>query len=726
MGLTQTFKRCFCFLIQSGKFQYVNTIRVTLILFGLIGALLLIYNLGNVLAQPSGISWKNVTNVDLSTFMIEGESLQKALQRFIDFNATDPQNIVIDSAISGNFSTFELTASSISTAFLWLLTRYELSAIYKEEKWLILPRKEVWRRQPYRKLVSSPLSLDQVLDDLAKVGQLPITFNRVQAKQQRIQRNLIYPSVEAAVRDLARQFNWLEKYDLEFHSLHLIEQELVQIQSLLLKNIGRTQVEQFFDEATPLFQDLRRLDIFYPSDQILMLKGQIREIETVFSAVTNYDQAHSSLPQSIDYHFESILLKSVSEEQIQRHLQPILQQDINLTRQLTIKWQEAKSTETDEGFSIVSLYGDKTSVEKLAGIIKSLDQIYSQPQALVIDRVNLKYLHVNTRTIVSAGAEITSEGVETKLQKIFQKLIKEEGDSTGTFQIIPDFVSNAIILRGTAEQVKVAKKILEIWDKPQPTIRIEAHIFETSDTVSRELGLQFSAQGIPQGGEAPNAVNAGDFTLGAILGPLQTTKSFQVDTILKFIESAGQGRVLSRPIVVTMNNIEAEMRSGDIINVKVVIEDKPTLKEIKTGVILRVTPRLIKETEGEVTDYKISLNVFAESSTPISETVDNIPRINSQTARSEVVVDNGEPFLLGGLIRSNASQSESGIPLLKDLPIFGYLFKIETINDRFNHILVFITPTVVLPDQKQTLPEFPELENIPLLESLQQILETPQ
>ena len=203
---------------------------------------------------------------------------------------------------------------------------------------------------------------------------------------------------------------------------------------------------------------------------------------------------------------------------------------------------------------------------------------------------------------------------------------------------------------------------------------------------------------------------------------MQTTKAFQVDTLLKIIESEGQGRVLSRPIVVTMNNIEAEMRSGDIINVKVVIEDKPTLKEINTGVILRVTPRLIQETEGGTTDYKIRLNVFAESSTPISETVDNIPRINSQTARSEVVVNNGEPFLLGGLIRSNASESESGIPLLKDLPLFGYLFKVETINDRFNHILVFITPTVIFPDQQQTLPEFPVLEKSPLIDSLNKIL----
>ena len=486
MKREKNFKKFFSFLKPFGRNQNLNSIK--LILIGLIWTLVWISNTGNVLAISAGISWKKISQVDLSTLMIEGESLQKAIQRFIEHYATDPQHIIVDPAISGNFSTFDLTASSINTAFHWLLTRHELSVIFKEEHWLILPKKEVWHRQPYRKLVSSPLSLEQVLDDLATTGQISITFDRVQAQQQRIHRNLIYPTVEAAIRDLVWQFKWSEKYDPDFHTLHLIEEGLIETQSLLLTNIRQSQVEQFFDEATPLFRDLRRLDIFYPSDHILMLKGQKREIETVFSAVKNFDHAHSVIPQSFDFHFETILLKSVSQEQVQGHLQPILQQDTNLTRQLTIKWQESESSDASEKFTIVSLYGDKPSVQKLTDIIKKLDQIYSQPQSLVVDRINLNYLHVNTKTIVSSGQEITSEGVETKLQQIFQKLqIEETGVASSPFQIIPDFISNAIILRGTPEQIQVAKKILEIWDKPQPTIRIEAHIFETSDIVSREL-----------------------------------------------------------------------------------------------------------------------------------------------------------------------------------------------------------------------------------------------
>jgi len=227
-------------------------------------------SLENVLATPSNILWKKEQKINLASFMKEEESLQKALQRFIDRYAINASKIFIDPTISGNFSTFQLTASSVKTAFQWILTHYELSIIYKEDQWWILPKKEVWRQQSYHKLVRSPLSLKQVLDDLAKVGQIAIVFDPVQTKQQRIQRNLIYPSVEAAIQDLVRQFKWLAKYNSDFHTLHLMNEELVQTQSILLENIEQSQVERFFDEATPLFQDLRRLDIFYPSERILM------------------------------------------------------------------------------------------------------------------------------------------------------------------------------------------------------------------------------------------------------------------------------------------------------------------------------------------------------------------------------------------------------------------------------------------------------------------------
>ena len=682
---------------------------------GLIAIALTLLLLVKATVASPGISWKEGQEFDLSSIVFQNETLQKVIRSFIDQYALRPEKIFVAPSISESFSTSQLNATSVDTAFQWLLTRYELAVLFQDDRWLILPKKEVWRNQSYYKLIPTSLSLEQVLEDLSRTGQVTILYDRSQFRPIQVQRNLIYPTVETAIKDLAQQFRWFIQYDSHFHTIRIMEENLVQTESILLEYIRQQQVEEFFEIAVPIFKELQQVEIFFPATHILMLKGGKEEIETIFMAVKQLDHPpRASLPIS-EYHFEAIALQSMAHEDIQQHLQTVFQQNPQLQSQLSLKWQ-VETSDTSSQFSVVSLYGEKSDVEKVADIIRKLDQTYLLRHPSVIDRVDLDYLHVNTRKIISEGEVVTSEGAESKLKQFMQELIQEEGKGNQSIHMIPDFIGNSVILEGTPQQVERAKQVLEIWDKPQPLIQIEAHIFETSDTVSRELGTQFSARGIPIGGDAPNVDSAGTFTAGVILGPLLTTEAFQVDTLLRFMEAEGKGRVLSRPIVVTTNNIEAEMRSGDIINVKVVIDNKPTLKEIKTGVILRVTPRLIIESDEE--DYKIRLNIFAESSSPVSETVDDIPRINSQSARSEVIVRNGEPFLLGGLIRTNSSESDSGVPLLKDIPILGYLFKTESINDRFNHILVFVTPTLVSVDQDLTIPDFSDLDELFQLESL--------
>ena len=682
--------------------------------------LLLIGGLGVVqtqgcFAQSPSILWKDAHAIDFSSPEIPQESLQAALQRFIDHYAAQPPRIVLAPTIKGDFSTPQLQASSAQAGFQWILTHYELSCFYKNGGWVVLPQKDLWLQRPYRQLIVSPVSLAQILDNLAQAGQIKITFDRDQAQPLKVQHNLIFPTVKAALEGLVQQFRWFMQYDADFHTLHLMAEEQVATVSLMLENVRQAQVEKFLNETVLLAPEMRRVEVFFPSEQILIAKGPQKRIETIFSAIQKFDQAHRSLAENMESHFESIVLQSKAQEQIKNHLQSIVEHDAGL-QEILIRWQAMQGTTGLSQRTVVSFYGNEAKIQKVMQIIHQLDETYSKSQNLTLARVELNYLHVNARKIINDGEAIASEGVAARLQQIFQTWLNgaenQQNQSSGMLQIIPDFVSNALILRGTPEQVEAATKILKIWDRPHPLIKIEAHIFETSDTVSRELGLQFSARGLPEGGAA-NPESSGLFTAGAILGGEQATKAFQVDALLRFLESEGNGKVLSRPVVVTTNNIEAEMRSGDIINVKVVVDNKPTLKEIKTGVVLRVTPRLIREMKEQSTEYKVQLKVFAESSTPISETVDDIPRINSQSARSEVIVSNGEPFLLGGLIRSNASESERGVPYLKDLPLLGYLFKVGSASSRFNHILVFVTPSIVTPEETQKLPSFPLLENPP-------------
>ena len=85
--------------------------------------------------------------------------------------------------------------------------------------------------------------------------------------------------------------------------------------------------------------------------------------------------------------------------------------------------------------------------------------------------------------------------------------------------------------------------------------------------------------------------------------------------------------------------------------------------------------------------------------------VDRIPQIDSQHASTEVTVLQGEPYLVSGLIKDRESMNQSGIPLLQDHPLIGWLFRSEGSKSALDHVLVFVTPTRLEPFSKQKLPD---------------------
>ena len=90
--------------------------------------------------------------------------------------------------------------------------------------------------------------------------------------------------------------------------------------------------------------------------------------------------------------------------------------------------------------------------------------------------------------------------------------------------------------------------------------------------------------------------------------------------------------------------------------------------------------------------------------------IDGIPPINSQRAHSEVIVEQGQPFLVDGLIRNRRTLGQSGAPFFQDLPLHGLWFRSESSSGQFDHILVFATPTQVKPEMRQSLPKPEDLK----------------
>jgi type IV pilus assembly protein PilQ len=199
------------------------------------------------------------------------------------------------------------------------------------------------------------------------------------------------------------------------------------------------------------------------------------------------------------------------------------------------------------------------------------------------------------------------------------------------------------------------------------------------------------------GGFGPGAGSALDLALGSLDG------AHTLNARLTALENEGKGRVISRPRVITMNNVAATIQSLTILRVKLpstgtVINTgeggtagggTTATEKINTGITLVVTPQVSS-------DGYVLMNIYAKSSQPdFSRAVDGIPNEISREANSNVLVRSGETVVLGGIYRQVVDNRESGIPYLRTIPVLGWLFKRQLRTDQKEELLVFLTPKVI-------------------------------
>jgi type IV pilus assembly protein PilQ len=164
------------------------------------------------------------------------------------------------------------------------------------------------------------------------------------------------------------------------------------------------------------------------------------------------------------------------------------------------------------------------------------------------------------------------------------------------------------------------------------------------------------------------------------------------------MQSTGNGKILSSPKVMTMNNKEAKISSGTDIPVRTVSATANTTGgSVNTASVQMISASLSLSAVPTITnDNKIAMTIKVEKSEPdFSHQVDGIPTITKRDATSEVVMSNGETIVLGGILTKSEGESESGVPLLSKIPILGWLFKKKSTIESQAELMIFITPTII-------------------------------
>jgi type IV pilus assembly protein PilQ len=300
-----------------------------------------------------------------------------------------------------------------------------------------------------------------------------------------------------------------------------------------------------------------------------------------------------------------------------------------------------------------------------------------------------------------------------------KKFLSVRGD------VVADERTNAIIVNDIPKVIPVVDRLLTQLDRKTQEVEIEARVVAATRQFARDIGTQFgfgwgdghsAIGGAAAAGASPTTVTGGSpgyitvpgtgttagnsIPLFSNLGStaptsgltfLNASNTVRIDAVLSLAESRGLLKVLSRPRVVTQNNIQALVKQG--VRVPIVTQAQlggpPTVTYVDAFLRLTVTPQITSENT-------IFLNVDVENTTPnFGQEVQGNPELITQQATTQVLVTDGGTVVIGGVIQTQNSINIDQVPVLGNIPILGNLFKHVQVQTSNQELIFFITPRII-------------------------------
>jgi type II secretory pathway component GspD/PulD (secretin) len=249
--------------------------------------------------------------------------------------------------------------------------------------------------------------------------------------------------------------------------------------------------------------------------------------------------------------------------------------------------------------------------------------------------------------------------------------------------------NNALIIFDTEENISSIRKTIKELDVETDQVSISCKIIQVSSSVLRNLGVQWgyfdklngtdvSAQHLPGTGVIAQALDR--LTYGVLA-------SDKLSFTLEYLFQNGKTEVVAQPQITTLDNKEAKIFMGSQVPVTYRDESFNTIvKMIDAGTELTVTPHITG-------DKRLMLDLKPKKSSYTM--VGGQPVINEQSASTNVVVTDGETVVIAGLTSNETVVTDEGIPILKDIPLIGNLFKRSSKSNDKNDLIVFVTPHII-------------------------------
>jgi type IV pilus assembly protein PilQ len=288
-----------------------------------------------------------------------------------------------------------------------------------------------------------------------------------------------------------------------------------------------------------------------------------------------------------------------------------------------------------------------------------------------------------------------------------------------------DTRTNTIIVKDIKENLSRAENLMKALDTQTPQVRIESRIVQALDNFSRSLGIQWGptlklneTNGKARGIQFPRTIEVGGSSGSTNLSPVftqvgaPTLSGFAVDALpgsqgsdlgirlgsvsdifnldlhLSYAETESTARIVSRPSISVLDNRSARIIQGTKIPFLSSGQNGANVQFQEAGIEISVTPHI-------TSDGSVILKVSTKSNEPGAAGAGGNVNVLIREANTEMLVKSGRTAVLGGVFKTSDSTGKSGVPVLKDIPILGYLFKGESKTQAREETLIFITPYIV-------------------------------
>lgn len=287
-----------------------------------------------------------------------------------------------------------------------------------------------------------------------------------------------------------------------------------------------------------------------------------------------------------------------------------------------------------------------------------------------------------------------------KLSKLLTRFLNKDEKKDAGGEIAVDKETNSLVVQASQSGLKRIKRMIRELDKPRSQILIEANIVEATQETAKELGMRWSGRYVTSSGSLDDFGVAGQprtpdesflgsdgLSLEAVAGRIGGNVLY---ANLQALQEDGRLHILSSPSITTMDNQMAFTEHGEKVPFETTDDEGNPEVEFEQAVLrLEVVPHII-----DGSHMKMEIKVKKDQ-VDFTQTVDGNPLIRTKQTETNLVVRDGETIVISGLSKQTVSESDKGVPWLKNTPGLGWLFKGLDKSNEMEEFLIFITPTIL-------------------------------